>query len=289
MRGNKIIKTCPICHVTFTVNKKNAAKIYCSKQCQMGGRHTGETRICIHCGKPFYRPKSRIARNEKYCSSKCYYTALSAARITKICPQCGREFTVKASEADRYTVCSRKCRTVNTKYVICKRCGKVFRAEPDLNRQYCSETCRRPPQYVTCRKCGKVFREVPSMAQTRQFCSFSCYRSFYGETVPEKRVRESLISLDIHFIPEAPVSRYSIDFLLPDLNVALEVDGIYWHRDPRKDERKAIFLQGFGLSVCRISEIEITDNPDLPSLLIQKLSPFLKSSLCPLQPPLFHL
>ena len=41
-------------------------------------------------------------------------------------------------------------------------------------------------------------------------------------------------------------------FYIPSLNLALEVDGLYWHRDAEKDLRKRAFLESMGYSVLNI-------------------------------------
>lgn len=230
-------------------------------------RRLGENRTCPQCGSAFYLPPARVARGEVYCSRKCL--SESAPRIEKVCPACGKTFSVFASTAHRYTVCSRECRLSTTKYVSCKRCGKMFRAEKNLNRHYCSEECRRPPQYRDCRSCGTRFRFLPGDTD-RQFCCFSCYRRFTGENHLEARVREALISLGIEFIQEARMGRYSIDFLIPNMRTALEIDGAYWHQIPDRDAKKDMFLFNKGWRVIRIGDNELADGVNCAKIISER-------------------
>jgi very-short-patch-repair endonuclease len=134
---------------------------------------------------------------------------------------------------------------------ICERCGKTFRGA--LNRKYCSELCRRPPLVLTCETCGKPFRVVPSMSY-QKFCSPSCYRKHTGETTPEANARRCLTLMNERFIQEAAIDRYPVDFYLPDRNVVLEIDGVYWHKRPDADRRKTLRLQSKGYIVIRLPD-----------------------------------
>jgi very-short-patch-repair endonuclease len=207
--------------------------------------------------------------------------------VSKVCPVCAKTFTVSAAVADRYTVCSRECRLASTKTVICQRCGKPFTcSEKRYPRHYCSEECRRPPHYIECRVCGKTLRVSPGDTD-RQFCSFACYRRSNGETMLEKTIRLALTDMGVNFIQEARMGRYSVDFLLPDQRIALEVDGTYWHQDTKRDERKNHFLQSRNWIVCRITEEEIENTEHLDRLLVERFKRVAQIELVPLQPSMF--
>src|SRR3990167_1699463 len=259
---------------------KNA---FCSRECYSKFQNKKIAIPCPNCGKVVSHSPAAIRQNRRYCSKEC---ELTHKTVEKVCPVCGKPFRVSRSTADRYTVCSRECRTHETKYVACERCGKVFRAEKRLNRHYCSEECRRPPVFIQCRNCGVEFRIQPG-STTRQFCCFACYRQFNGETLLEKRVRQTLEALDIQYIQEAKMGRYSVDFLLSDLRVALEVDGEYWHRDPKRDAQKDKYLHKYGWNVIRLSEVEIDNTQHLDRLIIDTLQSVADIQINPLQPPLF--
>ena len=111
-------------------------------------------RTCPGCGVIF-RPGKRERKIKIHCSRACYE---ASRKVAKTCPACGNDFAVNASIAHRYNVCSNACKTADTIYVNCGRCGQRFRAEKHLNRQFCSEECRRPPVYVTCKTCNADFR-----------------------------------------------------------------------------------------------------------------------------------
>lgn len=241
-------------------------RVYCSRACCYADKATVPLRPCRTCGQDF---KPMGGSDRPYCSRACYEA--SRARIAKTCAACGKSFTVVASQTERYTVCSRACKTAATKYVDCERCGTRFRAEKHLNRRFCSEACRRPPVVTDCLTCGSEFRREPAVA-TRRFCSFACYRRFRGETTLEARVREALAGLGIPFKQEFPVGRWSVDFALTELGVALEADGAYWHdASAERDRQRDAAVERAGWRVVRLPERDINTAADLGALILERI------------------
>lgn len=247
--------TCPICGKTFSIPdawaRKGAGK-YCSIECYNSTKSKRIKSVCKICEKEFSYPQSRPT---DYCSKKC---SNASKQVTKVCPVCNKEFTVARSNADRYNVCSIACKTKNTVYKLCKRCGKTFSDSGRNDRSYCSEICRRPPIIITCLVCGKNFRVVPAL-EHQKFCSPRCYRRYTGETEPEKNVRLCLENMSIRYIQEHsfPGWRYSVDFFLPDIDVVIEVDSLYWHNKEsvrERDARKTAWIKSRGHTVYRIED-----------------------------------
>lgn len=73
------------------------------------------------------------------------------------------------------------------------------------------------------------------------------------ETSIERIMRQALESENIEFEAQYPVKRYFIDFAIPSRNLAIEVDGAYWHDKERDAQRDAI-LTANGWRVLRFSE-----------------------------------
>lgn len=114
---------------------------------------------------------------------------------------------------------------------------------------------RSTPHPFICEMCGSEFEARPTDEQ--RFCSQRCFRRFTGETGFERAVRIALTELSIDFVQEYPVSRYFIDFYLPQYDVALECDGDYWHgtqEQQESDARKDALLLQRGLQVIRLKE-----------------------------------
>jgi very-short-patch-repair endonuclease len=242
-------------------------------------------KACANCGKAFRVPQSLKAK--LYCSRACYEAHRTPEQVGKVCPVCGKSFTVAASIADRYTICSWECRTAETTYAICARCGKQFTVHgtPSQGAPYCSEECRRPPLYIDCAECGKRFRAVPTA--NRVFCSASCYRRHQGETGLERAVRIALSDLGLSFRQEVQIGRYAVDFVLPDLRIAIEADGAYWHANTAdRDARKTRYLARKGWRVLRLGEIEVNNAANLCQLITERINEVSRLNLPDFQPSL---
>jgi very-short-patch-repair endonuclease len=253
-------------------------RVFCSADCYHRSTIVHPDRECPGCGATFSPSESSRSGprngnpNRAYCSRECY-DASRANTVTKTCPVCGSDFTVKACIAHRYRVCSIACKTADTIYVDCERCGRSFRAEKHLNRHYCSEECRRPPVYITCRNCNQTVRVVPFYAENgRQFCSFACYRGFVGETALEMRVRLALESLGVEFRQEYGIGKWSIDFALTGPQVAIEADGDYWHSvTAERDALRDAELERGGWRVVRLPERAVNSASDLGAYICKRV------------------
>jgi very-short-patch-repair endonuclease len=133
-------------------------------------------------------------------------------------------------------------------------------------REYCSNSCRGKAAQKqverTCRTCGKTFRLMLSRAQRAKFCSHACRRFYGGETGIERDVRLALTQLKIDYMQEHYIRPYRIDFYLPQWQVALEVDGLYWH-NPERDNKRDHALAAIGVTTIRITDVELNKAPCL--------------------------
>jgi very-short-patch-repair endonuclease len=78
--------------------------------------------------------------------------------------------------------------------------------------------------------------------------------------------------MGIQYESQVQIGRYCIDYILPSLNVALEVDGSYWHRKrPEADKRKDKYLSSKGFNVVRINQSECKDKEAWFKLLKERL------------------
>jgi len=214
---------------------------------------SGIDKVCPICKAPF-RTSGLKGHERPYCSRTC---ALKGRGVEKTCPRCGKEFRIPRSNATRYKFCSLACKNANVTYAGCRRCGKEFRV--GFHTAYCSEKCYRPPVFYTCLTCGKTARSIGPGSRNgkpRRFCSLSCCRKYRGETTPETNVRLSLEALKIPFIQEHRLGRYRIDFFLQQHNIALEVDGGYWHKEIlARDAKRNRFITESDIEVIRISSV----------------------------------
>jgi len=206
---------------------------------------------CPMCGK---QHTCRPYDVHKFCSLKCYHKSV-ANRVEKVCPVCGKTFSVWACNANRYTTCSQEC--------ACKF--------PSALRRY-------PAHIKVCENCGTEFRHTPST--NPRFCCFACYRQAIakrdGETSIEKKVRLFLQTLNIPFEQEYKLARYSLDFFIPLLNLVIECDGTYWHKDAKRDRAKNQYLKRHGFKLLRLSEDDINSSKSNNQIELHILNKSLK-------------
>ena len=61
-------------------------------------------------------------------------------QTTRVCPGCGKEFSMKASCKQIY--CSKKCRHESSvETIACLQCGKLFTTRISLHSKFCSISC----------------------------------------------------------------------------------------------------------------------------------------------------
>jgi DNA mismatch endonuclease, patch repair protein len=105
----------------------------------------------------------------------------------------------------------------------------------------------------------------------------------------EQAMEDALKKYDIHYVTQYKYTIGFMDFYVPDSNIAVFVDGSYWHADPRifqaenmlffgktaqwvwqKDLRQVNYLKSQGYTVLRFWEKEVYENVDDCIKIIQK-------------------
>ena len=118
-------------------------------------------------------------------------------------------------------------------------------------------------------------------------------QEFGTSKLEERFARDFLDRLGVNYIYQykmVSISRY-LDFFLPDYRVAIEIDGTYWHADPRLyeekdlnktqkwskkvDEIKNKWCSRNGVPLIRIWEKDINEHPEkVLTFLQEKLNLF---------------
>ena len=210
---------------------------------------------CQQCGEIFEIWPSQIRyRGGKYCSRQCYY---ASGYVELCCEQCSKRFRVYKSQGGR-KFCSTECQHEAQKdriVIQCKQCGHQF--ERPKSRKgvvvFCGKECRfawqsehcigeNHPRWKgriskICEWCGIEFEVQPYRGDNARFCSQSCSACYRFEnggfpsqyTGPEIELAELLTVAAIEFMPQYYLGGKFYDFLVPVLNLLVEVDGIYWH------------------------------------------------------------
>gem|GEM_PF-2571697 len=265
---SKKTRPCRGCGKAFKPAENRGLRAYCTVECKAAFKKPDKT--CPGCEKPFQASN----HNKIYCCRACSRTVGTCQWCSKVF-ECLRIYVARG----QYLFCSDACRhTARRKglpqqatHRTCLRCGSAFQAglkRGKAGRSFCSIACRRQPR-AKCIRCGK---SATKHGNTR-FCSVSCYRKHTGETGLEQLVREALQAERIPFEQEAPIGRWSIDFLV-DNRICLEADGDFWHRNPAtkaRDVRRDRELTKRGYVVIRLAEKKLKADPQL---VIRALSPF---------------
>jgi G:T-mismatch repair DNA endonuclease (very short patch repair protein) len=66
-----------------------------------------------------------------------------------------------------------------------------------------------------------------------------------------------LDKLGINYVFQYPILRYDVDFAIPELKIAIECDGEYWHQDKKRDKERQSKIEKEGWFVLRYSETKI--------------------------------
>lgn len=283
VKGISVQKTCMECGNEFSA-KSNASKL-CSKECK--DKYKREHRIaavkhCLHCGIEF----NARNKDQEFCSKDCNYNHTYECT----CIICDTKFAGKQSST-KY--CSANCRHKDVDDVrICKHCSKEFYGNraTRLNSEYCSLQCRNEhPKAETeikpCSHCGKDMIIYPHHITNGRgkFCSVECQMLGGREgTDIEIIVKQWLDSHNINYEYQHHLDdKYFPDFYFPDFKMVIEVQGDYWHGNPKvykpedlndcqvdhikRDRRKMGYYKSRGIKCYELWGIDIKD--DIESLM----------------------
>lgn len=90
----------------------------------------------------------------------------------------------------------------------------------------------------------------------------------------ERIVHALLDRLDIKYITGHRIGKYVADIFVPDKNLVVECDGLYWHTLPgraEKDVRRDAYMRALGYSILRLPEQDIKKG-QVESRLLEKLT-----------------
>ena len=225
--------------------------------------------------------------------------------ITRTCPKCSAVLTYKnkysCNRAERLeSVCSRCIQASRRRRVktICETCNILLQVQPNQlkKRNYCSRECadkghskyltKKEYKEVECPECNTRFMQ--HWKGPKKYCSAKCNSRANLKTVnskapknkgtiPEMLLMGLLDTLNINYqyqraVPWKRGWKKWYDFYLPDYNLLVEVDGIYWHGkdiptsalnkqqwNTRKNDRLKNYLaklRGFNLVRIWSNEIE---------------------------------
>ena len=144
---------------------------------------------------------------------------------------------------------------------------------------YTNTTYHRNTDYVTitCKEHGDF--EVLSANHVNPAVQSRCPKCTYVLSKPQKFITDILDSIQVNYIlnDRRKLSGMEIDVLIPAANLAIEIDGVYWHSELAGKDRyyhieKTLALKRFGIQLLHFWDYEIQSKPDLvKSMILYKL------------------
>jgi very-short-patch-repair endonuclease len=250
---------CRQCGIVFA-SFPSAKRVYCSRACRSAYlQATGEVReyTCAQCGTEFATVGVRQPR--KYCSDPCARLASRRPPQIKRCEWCGSEFTDLARDVGS-AHCSKEC-------------------AHRTRTQKSSRSNTRPKVLVTCTICGKQKMIQRCWLRGFKTCSRQCTGALSQRSMPkvsslETKMLAALEALGLNPVHQHPVRFYTIDLAFPEVKLAVECDGVYWHRLPanqRRDRAKNTYLTDRGWTMIRLPEQDIKASPQACAAKVKKI------------------
>ena len=161
----------------------------------------------------------------------------------------------------------------------CAYCGEELyvpryllkpQTEAKLNRTYCSLRCKNLDYKERFTGEKNPFFGKTHTEETRELCRKGAIKQrALGPvlpTIPERIVQEELARRGLKIVPEYPLGKWCVDIFVPELNLAVFVDGCYWHacpacfpggKIPRADAGRVPYLTKCGYKVAVLREHDI--------------------------------
>lgn len=220
---------------------------FCCKNCY--DAFQSQIRIqcsCEHCGKIIFKTPYRYNMSQNhFCSHKCAdeYRRLILTE-ERFCPICGSSFRTGKNSSKTY--CSMKCQgrwqstqigKTNPRYrrveSKCEWCSKPIDVKRYLfnngQLKFCNENCRR-------KWYSEVFSQSNDWKESSRNRILKEFEDGVISTVnskPQRILDLILDSMNIEYQREKNIKYYSIDNYIESLNLFIEVQGDYWHCNPK--------------------------------------------------------
>ena len=254
-------KRCMVCSAKERANKLEYKEAISGKNCNfyIDGR-TSKKYYCIDCGNIIGRRSNRC----KSCSAKLKWRMPNSkikermkgenhpnwngGNIEKYCIDCGAK--ISCQSVKRCNSCSSKTKWKDSKF-----------KEKNKGNTGCKHTKETK---------GKM--RLSNIANWQRGIYDGLLRP---PTQPEKKIMCILKELNINYIFQYRPKKYSkiYDFYIPNINLLIEFDGIYWHNLPgakEKDIEKTEYANTKGYNLLRFNEDNLNTFKDIILKTINK-------------------
>lgn len=248
------------------------------------------------CCRDCYWEYRREHNDEAY--ANVFENRKNTSHEIRHCEMCGKEFEVYKKTKKRF--CSDECRVkyqhteefknkrINTMLAIYgkKSVGNGVTAEKleeyESNRkkkyqELCDKSNLEILEYidkhillVKCKNCGKEFvtNNLSYLPYDKIYCKY-CSEE-YKDYKPAIKIYDLLDSLNVEYLKNDRqiISPYELDVFIPSKNLAIEVNGNFWHsellgKDKEYHLNKTIKCNDKGIKLIHIYEDEITNKWDI--------------------------
>ena len=155
----------------------------------------------------------------------------------------------------------------------CKQCNKKI----STHNEFCSTSCAVDFQWSNLDpeerqkmvfKANKKTREKIKNGdhpfidlEVRKKAAIALGKTNRGGSFAERKLAFAMSELGIQFEKQTPALKYFIDFTIPEHNIAIEVDGVYWHKNREKqDQERQTELEAQGWEFIRFTDEEIKED-----------------------------
>ena len=91
------------------------------------------------------------------------------------------------------------------------------------------------------------------------------------ESLLEKLMKGELENRDIKFTKQEHIDKFWVDFAIPDLKIAIECDGEYWHQDKEKEINRDNIIKSYGWDILHFTGEQIINDVNICVDSIERL------------------
>jgi len=211
---------------------------------------------------------------------------LNQPKEIHICKSCGKEFMEKYSKYSDGNFCCRSCANKYSSNVkrkeINEKVSKTLKEYYKMHDHPHLGKISPKKGKITlidwmCPYCGNIIKIKPSLSKKRKFCCGTCRNNYNNKfnnrqiSKAEKLLNERLINefknLIINRNDRIVLNGLELDFYFPELNFAIEWNGIYHYKDVHKDGtlEKIIKKDNIKQQLCKEKNIDLYIVKDLNS------------------------
>lgn len=263
---------------------------------------------CDWCGIIFERTMHQLNRKNQshhFCNNKCQHDFRSDEayknKPVKNCEQCEKEYKVDKYYLESSRFCSAKCLAEWQSIAFKGEGSSVYVERVEVKCEWCNKSIYRTPNRVSKLKYNFCDTECKNTWHSEVYVKTEEFRELmsnvalnnlaqgkykFTDTQPHRAIKELLDDLRINYKCEYVIGKFSFDLYLTNYNLLIEVNGGYWHCDPRlykevnyiqqlnriiQDKKKRTFVRNsYKSKILYLWELDINTDIDVCKELIMR-------------------